>query len=124
MDSLQAVILALIEGVPEFLPVSSQAHLVIYAWSSGEQYQGLDFDIILRAGSLLAVVWYFRRDLISMAGASLGSFAGRGSRRDARLAWSVIIATLPAAVLGFMFKDAAEEGLRRSEEHTSELQSR
>src|SRR5690625_6593745 len=47
-----------------------------------------------------------------MAGAWLGSFAGRGSRRDARLAWWVIIATLPAAVLGFMFKDAAEEGLR------------
>src|SRR5690625_2949948 len=118
MDWLQAVILALIQGVTEFLPVSSQAHLVIYAWISGEQYQGLDFDIILHAGSLLAVVWYFRRDLISMAGAWLGSFAGRGSRRDARLAWWVIIATLPAAVLGFMFKDAAEEGLRaiRSEE--------
>ncbi|HLR86548.1 MAG TPA: undecaprenyl-diphosphate phosphatase [Wenzhouxiangella sp.] len=112
MDWLQAVILALIQGVTEFLPVSSQAHLVIYAWISGEQYQGLDFDIILHAGSLLAVVWYFRRDLISMAGAWLGSFAGRGSRRDARLAWWVIIATLPAAVLGFMFKDAAEEGLR------------
>src|SRR5690625_1573498 len=112
MDWLQAVILALIQGVTEFLPVSSQAHLVIYAWISGEQYQGLDFDIILHAGSLLAVVWYFRRDLISMAGAWLGSFAGRGNERDARLAWWVIIATIPAGVLGFLLKDAAEDGLR------------
>src|SRR5690625_7833095 len=108
MDWLQAVILALIQGVTEFLPVSSQAHLVIYAWISGEEYQGLDFDIILHAGSLLAVVWYFRRDLIGMAGAWLGSFADGGSRRDARLAWWVIIATLTAAVLGFLLKGAAE----------------
>src|SRR5690625_6079788 len=112
MDWLQAVILALIQGVTELLPGSSQAHLVIYAWISGEEYQGVDFDIILHAGSLLAVVWYFRRDLVGMAGAWLGSFAVGGSRRHARLAWWAIIVTLPAAVLRFMFKDRSEEGLR------------
>lgn len=112
MDWLQAVILALIQGLTEFLPVSSQAHLVIYAWVSGEAYQGLDFDIVLHAGSLLAVVTYFRRQLLAMARAWFGSLGGAPAGAHARLAWWLVIATLPAVVFGFLLKDLAEQGLR------------
>jgi len=112
MNWLEAVILALVQGLTEFLPVSSQAHLVLYSWVTGGAYQGLDFDIILHAGSLLAVVVYFRRELVAMARSWFGSLAGGGGDRDSRLAWWLIIGTLPAVVFGFLLKDLAEEELR------------
>jgi undecaprenyl-diphosphatase len=112
MDWLQTVLIALIQGLTEFLPVSSQAHLVLYAWVTGGVYQGLDFDIILHAGSLAAVVAYFRNELLAMARSWLGSLAGGERDADARLAWWIIIATLPAVVFGFLLKDLAEEGFR------------
>lgn len=112
MDWIQAAILALVQGLTEFLPISSQAHLVLWALFTGQDYQGLDFDIILHAGSLVAVVAYFRRELLSMARAWLQAvFAGRQSA-DARLAWLIIIGTIPAGILGLLFKDMAEEALR------------
>lgn len=112
MDWFQAIILALIQGLTEFIPVSSQAHLVLYGRLADGGYQGLDFDILLHAGSLLAVMAYFRRELVSMATAWFGSLAGRGAEKDARLAWWVILGTLPAVIFGFLLKDLAEEGLR------------
>ncbi|NBB93751.1 MAG: undecaprenyl-diphosphate phosphatase [Gammaproteobacteria bacterium] len=112
MDWLQTLLIALIQGLTEFLPVSSQAHLVLYSWVTDGVYQGLDFDIVLHAGSLLAVVVYFRAEVHAMARSWLGSLAGRGADADSRLAWWIIIATLPAVVFGFLFKDLAEEGLR------------
>ena len=112
MDWLQASLLALIQGITEFLPVSSQAHLVIYSLFTGEEYQGLDFDIMLHAGSLVAVVVYFRREIISMTRDWAGQLAGRGETADSRLAWWVIIGTIPAGVLGLLFKDHAEVMLR------------
>lgn len=112
MDWLHTVIIALIQGLTEFLPVSSQAHLVLYAWASGGDYQGLDFDIVLHAGSLLAVVAYFRHELLAMGRSWIGSLAGRGTDRDSRLAWWVLIGTLPAVVMGLLLKDVAEQEFR------------
>lgn len=112
MDALQAALLALVQGLTEFLPVSSQAHLVLYSLITGETYQGLDFDIILHFGSLVAVVTYFRRELLSMARDWLISLTGTERSADARLAWLIIVATVPAGVLGLMFKDLAEVALR------------
>lgn len=112
MDWLQTLLIALIQGLTEFLPVSSQAHLVLYSWATGGVYQGLDFDIILHAGSLLAVVCYFRRELWVMARSWTGSLAGGGADADSRLAWWIIIGTLPAVVFGFLLKDLAESELR------------
>ncbi len=112
MDWLQTLLIALIQGLTEFLPVSSQAHLVLYSWVTGGVYQGLDFDIILHAGSLVAVVAYFRRELLAMARSWLSSLGGGRPDADSRLAWWIIIGTLPAVVFGFLLKDVAEEQLR------------
>lgn len=112
MEWFEAVILALVQGVTEFLPVSSQAHLVLYSLLTGGAYQGLDFDIVLHAGSLIAVVVYFRRELCAMAGQWLGSLTGGPGGREAELAWWLIIATLPAVVFGLLLKGVAEQALR------------
>lgn len=112
MDWLHTLLIALIQGLSEFLPVSSQAHLVLYAWVTGADYQGLDFDIILHAGTLLAVVIYFRRELAAMTHEWWAQICGRGAGADAYLAWWVIIATVPAVVAGFFLKDLAETTLR------------
>ncbi len=112
MDWIQALLLALIQGLTEFLPVSSQAHLVLYSMLSGELYQGLDFDIMLHAGSLLAVVTYFRAELLSMARDWFRSLKGGPISPDARLAWWIVLATVPAGVAGLLFKDQAEAALR------------
>ncbi|MEE4330103.1 MAG: undecaprenyl-diphosphate phosphatase, partial [Wenzhouxiangella sp.] len=112
MDWIQAVLLALIQGLTEFLPVSSQAHLVLYSLVTGQTYQGIDFDIVLHAGSLVAVVLYFRAELIKMAGDWLRSVAGGPKTPDSKLAWWIILATIPAGVAGMLFKDQAEAALR------------
>jgi undecaprenyl-diphosphatase len=112
MDWLQTLLIALLQGLTEFLPVSSQAHLVLYSWVTDGVYQGLDFDIILHAGSLLAVVAYFRRELWAMARSWLASLAGGRRDADSRLAWWIIIGTLPAVAFGFLLKDLAETELR------------
>jgi len=112
MNNLQAFWLALVQGLTEFLPVSSQAHLVLYALFTGREYQGIDFDIVLHAGSLVAVLFYFRADLLRMVSATAAVPFGGGWNRDARLAGYIVIATLPAGVLGLLFKDQAEAILR------------
>ncbi len=112
MDTLQAALIALVQGLTEFLPVSSQAHLVLYSLFTGQTYQGLDFDIVLHFGSLVAVVAYFRRELLAMGADWLGALVGRGQTADSRLAWLIVIATIPAGVLGLMLKDLAEVALR------------
>ncbi len=112
MDWIEAIILALIQGLTEFLPVSSQAHLVLYSVFTGREYQGLDFDIILHAGSLMAVVFYFRNELITMTRDWLASLRGAQASGDSRLAWWIIIGTIPAGFFGLLLKDYAEEALR------------
>lgn len=112
MDWIQALLLALVQGLTEFLPVSSQAHLVLYSLFSGEVYQGIDFDIVLHAGSLVAVVMYFRQELIVMAGDWIRSLGGGARTPDSKLAWWIIIATIPAGAAGLLFKDQAEAALR------------
>ncbi|MGY6553379.1 MAG: undecaprenyl-diphosphate phosphatase [Wenzhouxiangella sp.] len=112
MSTFEAVILALIQGLTEFLPVSSQAHLVLYSLFTGQDYQGLDFDILLHAGSLVAVVAYFRRELWAMARDWSKALKGGERTADSRLAWWIIIGTIPAGVLGLLGKDLAEAALR------------
>lgn len=112
MTYLQAVVLALVQGVTEFLPISSSAHLVLVPYLFGWPDQGLGFDVATHAGTLVAVVAYFRRELAAVTRAGLGSLVpGRpsdaGSRLtpEARLAWGVALATLPVAVAGLLAYD-------------------
>lgn len=113
MGWLQITLLALLQGLTEFLPVSSSAHLILVPVLTGWEDQGLTFDVALHLGSLTAVVLYFRRELRAMLVSWLRSVpqGGKGDR-DARLAWSILFATIPVGLAGLLFRDLVEQGLR------------
>lgn len=112
MDLLQTIVLALVQGITEFLPISSSGHLVLSSQVLGWPDQGLAFDVAVHLGTLLAVVTYFRRDIQSLLVAWFGQFAGRTADDQTRLAWQIIVATIPAGLVGLVFKDFIEENLR------------
>lgn len=103
MDWLQVLVLSVIQGVTEFLPISSSAHLILPAQLLGWVDQGLAFDVAVHFGSLMAIVFYFRHDLRQLAQALFASKLGRDyDAGDARLAHLVIYATLPAVAVGLV----------------------
>lgn len=115
MDVIQAITLALIQGITEFLPISSSAHLILPSQLLGWPDQGLAFDIAVHVGSLLAVVIYFRKDLLQMASAvfaQLGSNASAVQSEQARLGWMVVVATVPTVVAGLLGHAFIEQHLR------------
>jgi undecaprenyl-diphosphatase len=112
MDFTQIVLLALIQGITEFLPISSSAHLILVPVLTGWQDQGLAFDVAVHVGTLLAVVLYFRRELVRMAREWLVSLTGRRLTSDAKLAWAVIFATIPAGLAGLLLEDFVAHALR------------
>ncbi|GAB3101258.1 undecaprenyl-diphosphate phosphatase [Aestuariicella hydrocarbonica] len=111
MDAIQSVLLALIQGITEFLPISSSGHLILPSAVLGWPDQGLAFDVAVHVGSLLAVVGYFRHDIIQLITAWFSSFK-TGQTENSRLAWYVIWATVPAGLCGLIFNDFIEENLR------------
>ena len=112
MDNIQAIILALVQGITEFLPISSSAHLILVPRLLDWVDQGLAFDVAVHVGTLAAVVFYFRADIARLAVAWLRSCAGGGVDADARLAWLVVLATVPVAVCGLLFHSIIEDVLR------------
>ena len=110
-DYLQASWLAIIQGLTEFLPVSSSAHLILPSALLGWEDQGLTFDVAVHLGTLLAVLAYFWRDLWTLLLAWLQSLQGRHSN-DSRLAWYLIAVTIPAAIAGLLLEDFVESGAR------------
>jgi len=114
MSTLEIVVLALIQGLTEFLPVSSSAHLILPSQILGWQDQGLAFDVAVHMGTLLAVLIYFRQEVGSMAVAWVNSMTKKQHSQDSKLAWSIVLATIPAALVGFFGKDLIELYLRSS----------
>ena len=112
MDTLQIIFLAIIQGLTEFLPVSSSAHLILPSALLGWQDQGLAFDVAVHVGSLIAVISYFRKDIVQLTGCWLGSFMGAGVTPESRLGWHIILATIPAGLAGLLFDDFIEANLR------------
>jgi undecaprenyl-diphosphatase len=116
MELFQAFILGMVQGLGEFLPISSSAHLIITPWLFGWQDQGLAFDVALHWGTLLAVVAYFRSDLWNIIRGFFQSL--RKSTRDLennlyqKLSWLLIIATIPAAIFGKLFESEVETAFR------------
>jgi len=106
------VFLALIQGLTEFLPISSSAHLVLPSELLGWPDQGLAFDVAVHVGTLLAVLCYFRRDFTLLIYGWLRQLRGGGSSYHARLAWMLIVGTLPAVVAGLLLNDFVETHLR------------
>lgn len=112
MDWLQTVFLALLQGLTEFLPISSSAHLILPAQLFGWADQGLAFDVAVHVGTLWAVMLYFREDIASMFRAWLCSITRGEQCQDSRLAWYVILGTLPVAIAGLLFGGFIEQYLR------------
>jgi len=112
MDTLHAVWLALLQGLTEFLPISSSAHLILLPRLLGWTDQGLAFDVAVHVGTLVAVLVYFRVDVMLLLSAWLRSLGTRQTDADARLAWFVMLGTLPAAVFGLLLHDVVETWLR------------
>jgi undecaprenyl-diphosphatase len=134
MNILQAILLGIVQGATEFIPVSSSAHLVLVPWLLRWPSPGLVFDTVLHLGTLLAVIAVFWRDLLALAAAwlrSVTALAGRAVGRpssealatdastqgvaksisgspEARLAWWIILATIPAALMGALWQDQFE----------------
>ena len=102
LDTIQAIYLALVQGFTEFLPISSSGHLVLVPKILGHEVQSLSFDIAVHFGSLLAVIWYFRHQLITMSVDWGRSIRQRKKVGESSLAWAVIWGTVPAGVFGLL----------------------
>jgi len=112
MDALHAIALALLQGLTEFLPISSSAHLILLPIWFGWPDQGLAFDVAVHVGSLAAVLLYFKTDVRELTVAWFSAlFTGRRTRQS-RLAWAVIVATLPVIVFGFVINGWVADALR------------
>lgn len=111
LDLIQIVVLALVQGLTEFLPVSSSAHLILVPLLTEWDDQGLAFDVAVHVGTLTAVVVYFRNQLADMAVDWFGSLKGKQTE-NSRLAWAVLFGTIPVGLAGLLFKDFIEESLR------------
>jgi len=112
IDIVQIIILGIVQGLTEFLPISSSAHLILVPIILGWQDQGLAFDVAVHLGSLIAVVTYFRKDLYQMSSDWFKSVYLRKSVGNSRLAWAVILGTIPAAVVGLLLHDFIDTQLR------------
>ncbi len=111
-DVARATVLALIQGLTEFLPVSSSAHLILPSELFGWKDQGLNFDMALHLGSLIAVLIYFRKDLLAIAGGLLQQLVQKQGNAESRLGWHLILATIPAMIAGLLFEHEVETRLR------------
>ncbi len=114
MSTIEAIILGLVQGLTEFLPVSSSGHLRIVPALFGWEDPGAAFTAVIQLGTMAAVVIYFWGDLWRIAGAWLASLRDptRRGDLDARLGWYLIVATVPIGLLGLAFKDQIETGAR------------
>lgn len=112
MDILQAIALAVLQGLTEFLPISSSAHLILLPVIVGWEDQGLAFDVAVHVGTLTAVVVYYRKDLAIIISAWLGSIVGKGVNDEAKLAWYVGLGTIPVGLVGISLSDNIQEVLR------------
>ena len=111
-DFVRATVLALIQGITEFLPISSSAHLIFPSALLGWRDQGLAFDVAVHLGSLVAVIFYFRRQIAQLLRAWSSSLFGGEFTQDSKLAWMIIVATVPVVLVGFAFQDLVESRLR------------
>lgn len=112
IELFQATILSIIQGITEFIPVSSSGHLVIFPKVFGWQDQGLCFDIAVHLGTLVSVLTYFRRELKKMTSHWVGTFFGYKATEYSRLTWAVLLGTIPVGLTGLLAKSLIEQHLR------------
>ena len=118
MPTLHAIILGIVQGLSEFLPISSSGHLLLVpdllGWNDfgGNDSLEKSFDVALHLGTLIAAVWYFRHDLLVYVRAALHSIRVRAvDTTDARLAWLLLLSAIPGAIIGAAFQSTIEDNL-------------
>jgi len=113
MSDVQILVLAIVQGLTEFLPISSSGHLILSPYLFGFEDQGLAFDVAVHLGSLAAVLGYFRKDVWRIANGWLRSLSpGRTSSNESRLGWAIIVGTIPVVIAGLLLKSLIEGELR------------
>src|SRR3954471_14909951 len=114
MNALQAIVLGLVQGLTEFLPISSSGHLRIVPAFFGWEDPGSAFTAVIQLGTMAAVVLYFRADLWNIARAWVRDIRLPHPQRshDATLGWFIILGTIPVAVFGLIFNNQIESGAR------------
>jgi len=112
MTLIQILVLAALQGLTEFLPISSSAHLILVPKLSGWPDQGLAFDVAVHIGTLTAVVWYFRKEVMSMTRDWFASASKRERVGESNLAWAVLWGTVPVGLAGLLLQDLVESELR------------
>src|SRR3954454_15337415 len=119
MDALQAIVLGIVQGLTEFLPISSTAHLRIVPAFFGWDDPGAAFTAVVQLGTMAAVLLFFREDLLRIARATIGSLRDRSlwrtHDRTALEGWYIILGTIPIAILGLAFKHRIEHQFRTLE---------
>lgn len=115
LELLHIIVLALIQGITEFLPISSSAHLILPGRLLGWPDQGLAFDTAVHLGSLFAVVFYFRQDIFSLTTAALTHIGTGTATPQSRYAFNLLLASLPIIPVGFLGRFFIEEHLRSIE---------
>jgi undecaprenyl-diphosphatase len=116
MPLLQVIVLGIVQGLTEFLPISSSAHLVLISWVLGWADQGQAFDVALHVGTVAAVIVYFFRDWIQILAQGFGIRlqGDSGISRNRNLLWLLALATIPIGIAGYIFKTQAEEVWRKN----------
>ena len=112
---LEAIILGIVQGLTEFLPISSSGHLILAEWATGwkgELINNLTFDVALHVGTLTAVLWYFWRDWLKFGKSTLRVLQGKAMEYEARLVWYIVLATVPAVIIGLLFERIVETAFR------------
>ena len=114
MPILQVIVLAVVQGLTEFLPISSTAHLYLTSWLLQWQTEALSFDVMLHLGTLLAILLYFFADWVQLLAQGFGLHAGTDEelKRNPMLLWLMAIATIPVAIAGAIFHKQAEGSWR------------
>lgn len=112
MDIFQAIVRGIVQGITEFLPISSSAHLILIPWFLGWPDLGLAFDAALHFGTLVSLVVFFRREWLAFARAGLRVLSGRIETTDERMVVYILVATIPAGVTGILAEDFVEARLR------------
>jgi undecaprenyl-diphosphatase len=112
LSTLQIIILAIVQGLTEFLPISSSGHLVLVPYLFEWTDQGLAFDVAVHFGSLVAVCIFFRKDIASLLAGSVQVVTGNVDTPESRMALAIVLATIPAALAGLLFASWIEQNLR------------
>jgi undecaprenyl-diphosphatase len=114
VSTVEAIVLGVVQGLTEFLPISSTGHLRIVPAFLGWEDPGAAFTAVTQLGTMAAVLLYFREDLLRIARAWVRSLSDGTARRerDARLGWYIVLGTIPIGIFGVIFKDQIETGAR------------